>query len=106
MSSAYAHKIAPMAQLINGKPLAGCYRKAHQVPHWNQAKFPGVQIWTPNCSGRACNERPIYASEYLYVTGRAGRVTSRNQYWCKTHGEAWAKRHNVELAAVTLPETP
>jgi hypothetical protein len=93
MSSAYGHAIAPMGGLDTGKAFGHVYNEASQVPHWNDKSR------LPNCTGRNCEERPVFITRYLYVTGRAGRVTDRIQYCCKSHGEAFAKKHGLELPA-------
>lgn len=97
MSSAYGHLILPMSQLVDGKPLASAYREARWIEEHRYESTGHVTPahWRPNCSGRNCPEKPMYASRYLYVTGRAGRVTDRIQYWCPACGQKWAQRHNT-----------
>lgn len=105
MSSAYGHVMAPMRELVDNKPLASAHREAKWVPekHWESINKVSPGHWSPNCSGRSCEAQPQYASRYSYVTGRAGRITDRIQYWCPKCAEAWAKRHKVEFKP--LPPT-
>lgn len=53
--------------------------------------------WVPGCTGPRCDEKPVFVTRYFYVTGRAGRVTDRIQYRCQAHGEAFAKKHGLEV---------
>jgi hypothetical protein len=96
-SSAYGHQINLMSELAKHRGFSGAYTKATWVPEKSYAYTTHVSPahWSPNCSGRNCDNEPTYASRYLYTTGRAGRVTDRIQYWCKACAEAWAKRHSL-----------
>ena len=64
--------------------------------------------WHPNnCQGRKCTTRPVFETRYSYVTGRAGRVTDRRQSACQQHGEAFAKKHRLEVPVPhPLPVSP
>lgn len=97
MSSAYGHQIAPMGGLDRQKAFYHPYEKAELVAHWADRTR---MIWRPSCSGRDCYERPELVTRYFYVTGRAGRVTDRIQYACRTHGEAFAKKHGLALPSL------
>lgn len=56
--------------------------------------------WT--CARSRCAEWPAVAISYRYVTGRAGRATTRTQAVCQAHGEAFAAKHGIEIG----PEAP
>lgn len=49
------------------------------------------------CATRNCEEPTIFKVGYLYVTGRAGRVSSSEKNACQLHGERFAKKHELEL---------
>lgn len=106
MSGSWGHAIQPIGGTTTTKAFASTYTKAEQRPHWNdwskrETAPPDGLHWVPNCSGRACNEKPVFSTRYLYVTGRAGRVTDRVQYWCQAHGEKFAGKHGLTCTPVT-----
>lgn len=103
-SSSYGHAIAPLGGGIEtGKLFHYVRREVRRVPHWHpERKAAGELVWNPNCSVPRCPERPEFVTRYLYVTGRAGRVTDRIQYCCRKHGETFAKKHGLTLAAIPV----
>lgn len=98
MSSAYGYVIAPLGALDTRKMFGCVYTEARQE-RLGYGPTPDVLVWRPGCQGRNCQERPVYVTRYLYVTGRAGRVTDRIQYCCLEHGRAFAKKHGLVLEA-------
>lgn len=100
MSSASNHQIAPIAEVTRRSMFYFAYNEVKRY-----TLCDGVEIWTPKCSGKhktpaghkTCPLKPEFVSRYCYVTGRAGRVTDRNQYWCRPHAEKWATDHKVPL---------
>jgi hypothetical protein len=98
MSSSFGHAIAPMGGLDTGKAFGHVYSEARQE-RLGYGPTPDAMVWRPGCSGRRCDAKPVYVTRYLYVTGRAGRVTDRIQYCCKPHGEAFAKKNGLTLEA-------
>jgi hypothetical protein len=102
VSSAYGHAIAAIGAggLDSSKYFHVTRTEVRQVLHWDPAKrAAGELLWLPYCKGWNCPEKPEYVTRYFYVTGRAGRVTDRIQYCCRKHGEAFAKKHGLTLAA-------
>jgi hypothetical protein len=47
-----------------------------------------------------------FVAIYNYVTGRAGRVTTRWMYLCNPCAEKWAARNKVAFPPVALPAAP
>lgn len=100
LSSAYGHAIARLGELNSAKAftyLATEIKRAPAVMSYDGTKQVLPERWVPGCSGQKCDEPPVYVTRYLYVTGRAGRVTDRIQYCCQAHGEAFAKKHRLTL---------
>lgn len=46
--------------------------------------------------------KPEFVFCYEYITGKAGRVTTRETYLCREHAEATANRYGLTLPS-TLP---
>ncbi len=55
-------------------------------------------------SGHRCHARREYACCYDYVTGRAGRVTTRTAPRCRRHAEIFCRNHGIDIEAA--PEVP
>jgi hypothetical protein len=91
VSSAFNHAIG-----VIGAPGFRFYLEVHREPR-GFGPNPEEFIWRPGCSAHNCEEKPVFATRYLYVTGRAGRVTDRVQYCCRAHGEAFAKKHGLQM---------
>lgn len=87
LSSAFGHAIVPINNVD---------RNVRQVRR-GYGTAPDELIWRPGCSSPYCQDRPEYETRYNYVTRRDGRVTYRLQYWCKAHGEAFARKHDLTL---------
>lgn len=51
------------------------------------------------CASRGCVEEAVYATGYMYVTGRRGRVTAAERNACAEHGRRFAERYKIELPA-------
>lgn len=49
------------------------------------------------CRAPKCEEPVTHATQYNYVTGRAGRTSWASRYVCTGHAEKFAARHGVEI---------
>ncbi len=49
------------------------------------------------CSKKDCYEKVYARCCYHYITGRAGRVSYAERYYCKVHTEKFAKAHKIEI---------
>lgn len=87
MSSAFDHRIVVMSEPAR-----------RELATWLAQPR---EIWQPWCKRGGCDLEPRYAASYCYVTGRAGRVTSRVEALCEEHGRRFAARTGLEL-----PELP
>lgn len=96
--SAWGHVIAVMGS-VEAKPLRGGHSLSQPRRESYTRHRDGVLVeyWIPNCAGRNCDEPPRFLTNYSYVTGRAGRVTDRAQYWCDGCAERWCSKHNLAL---------
>lgn len=48
------------------------------------------------CTGK-CQEEAVYATEFCYVTGRRGRVSTMERKACAEHGRRFAEKHGLDL---------
>jgi hypothetical protein len=68
--------------------------------------------WRHRCRiSRKCEQPTAYIVGYKYITGRAGRTSTREQTACEAHGKAFAEKHGLTFPPVgvepvgTYPET-
>lgn len=71
------------------------------------------RAWSPGkCSAQKCKEVPVWWASYRYITGRSGRATRRNLYYCDSHARRFAVHHGLmdndgnveEIFAKPLPK--
>jgi hypothetical protein len=54
------------------------------------------------CSAsRHCQAPIVFYASYRYTTGRQGRTTRRDLYYCEPHGEKFAAKHKIEIERPT-----
>ena len=50
------------------------------------------------CTGK-CKNEALYATEFRYVTGRCGRVSTMERKACAEHGRRFAEKYGLPLPA-------
>lgn len=56
------------------------------------------------CMHPKCRATPIlFVASYRYVTGRKGRTTRAERFFCQVHGDAFAKKNGLTLPDPLLP---
>ena len=48
------------------------------------------------CSVGTCVKRPEWACSYLYITGKLGRISRNDKYYCEEHAEKFAQKYGVQ----------
>lgn len=77
---------------------------ARMSPSWNHTvrRMTDEEIeqrtrlgWS--CAGPLCPEEALYAVTFDSVTGRAGRVNTRQKSLCPSHAAKFAANHGLEM---------
>ena len=49
------------------------------------------------CSAPKCTEDPKHICAYDYITGRQGRTSYAERFYCQKHTEAFAEKHGLTI---------
>jgi len=63
-------------------------------------RAPYSREWLAKCrASTKCQNPCTHFVWYRYITGQAGRVTTRKKPVCLAHAEAFARKHSVAMPA-------
>ena len=52
------------------------------------------------CSAKGCYKMPEHRCCYKYVTGKAGRISSAERYYCADHAIKFAVKNGIDIKGV------
>lgn len=68
-------------------------RDLYNLPRtWALGVSPPCGCFWPKCR----KPEVVYVCSYRYVTGRAGRVSVNEKFYCEAHGRKFATKHGLE----------